>query len=51
MQAFQRDLQSVKSVLGKPEEITVATVPGCEKRQDWMNVFRITQASLATHSW
>lgn len=50
MQAFQRDLQSVNSVLGKPEEVTVATVPGCEKLQDWMNVFRITQASCATHS-
>ena len=50
MQAFQRNMEGVRSVLGEPEEVTVATVPGCDNLVDWMNVFRITQARPATQS-
>ena len=45
MQAFQRDVKGVRAVLGEPQEVTVASVPGADKLTDWMNVFRITQAS------
>ncbi len=36
-------------MLGEPQEVTVATVPGCDNLVDWMNIFRITQASPMTH--
>ena len=45
LQAFQRDLHSVKSVLGEPQEVTVATIPGAENLVDWMNCFRVTQVT------
>ena len=47
MQAFQMDMEGVRSVLGEPQEVIVATVPGCDSLVDWMDVFRITQASPA----
>lgn len=50
MQAFQRDMDGVRSVLGEPQEVTVATVSGCDKLVDWMNVFRLTQASFCTQN-
>lgn len=48
VQACQRDREGVRSVLGEPQEVTVATVPGCDTLVDWMNIFRITQASPMT---
>ena len=42
---MQRDLQGVKSVLGEPQEVTVATIPGAENLVDWMNCFRVTQVT------
>ena len=44
-QAVQRDLHGVKSVLGEPQEVTVATIPGGENLVDWMNCFRVTQVT------
>ena len=44
-QAFQRNLHSVKSVLGEPQEVTVATIPGVDNLVDWMNCFRVTQVT------
>ena len=46
MQAFQRDMDGVRSVLGEPQEVTVASVPRCDNLVNWMDVFRITQACL-----
>ena len=47
LQAVQRDLQGVKSVLGEPQEVTVATIPGAENLVDWMNCFRVTQVTAS----
>ena len=44
-QAVQRNLQGVKSVLGEPQEVTVATIPGGENLVDWMNCFRVSQVT------
>lgn len=34
VQAFQSDRQGVRSVLEEPQEVTVATVPGCDTLVD-----------------
>ena len=51
LQAFQGDLPGIQSLMGEPKEVTIATVSGCKKLTDWMNIFRITQASptMCTH--
>lgn len=48
MQLIQGHLPQVSGLLGKPEEVTVASLDGVGRLTDWSSVFRITQVRQHT---
>jgi hypothetical protein len=45
LQVVSKNLAGVRELLGDPEEVTVASLPGLESLASWADVFRVNQGA------